>query len=157
MLNKGQTFTYDFFMASIIFFILLVIVFSYWAYAMKETEETRRREDAFNYLIAASQVWFKEGYPKYWDNSSVIEIGLANDRKINATKLQILNSSTGYQRFLSLLNIGPYNVFYNVTDENSQTIFWFGAQPSQAKNVYQIERVGVLNSKAVKIKTILWD
>jgi hypothetical protein len=44
-----------------------------------------------------------------------------------------------------------------VTDENSQTIFWFGAQPSQAKNVYQIERVGVLNSNAVKIKTILWD
>jgi len=157
MLNNGQTFPYAFFMASVIFFILLLMVFSYWTYAMKETAETKRRGDAFNYLLAASQVWLKEGYPKYWGESSVLEIGFTNDRKINSTKLQILNSSIGYQKFLSLLNIGPYNVFYNVTDENSQTIFSFGLQPSQAKNVYQIERVGVLNNRAVKIKTIIWD
>jgi hypothetical protein len=152
--TKGQAITYDFFMAMAIFFIILVIVFSYWAYSLKEIEETRAKEEAFDSLLKASQVWFKEGYPVYWSNETVVEIGLANDRKINRTKVELLND-LGYQKFLSLMNLGMFNVFYNVTNETS-VVLEFGNPPISANNIYRIERVGVLDNQAVKVETIIW-
>lgn len=154
--SKGQTLSYDFFIASTIFLVIVIIIFGYWTYSMKEIQETQEKEEAFNTLIEASQIWFKEGYPKYWDNETVVEIGLSNDGIINETKLNLL-TSMGYQKFLSFMNLGKFNVFYNVTNETS-IVFQFGNPPSQqANDIYQMKRVGILNGQAVKIKTILWD
>ena len=155
MWNKAQVIAYDFVIATSIFFITLIIVFSYWVYAMKEVEETRSSKEAMISLLRASNLWFIEGYPKYWDNQTVLELGLSNDRRINATKVEFLNQM-GYQKVLSLLNLGRFNVFYNVTSSGS-VITEFGAEPQNAKNIYKIVRFGVLENKVVRIETILWE
>jgi hypothetical protein len=152
--NKGQAITYDFFVAMGIFFLVLVIIFSYWAYSLKEIEETRTKQEVFNLLTKASEVWFKEGYPVYWDAESVAEIGLMNDGRINVTKLELLNA-IGYQKFLSFMNLGRYNVLYNLTGDGIS--FEFGRRPLSATNIYRLERIGVLSNQAVKIETIVWD
>ena len=156
--RKGQTLTYDFFIATAIFFAVLIIAMGYWYYSMLQMEETREKNTAANVLFLASDVWFKEGYPKYWGTTNVLEIGMTNGNRINQTKMNMLQQ-LGYSKLLSLLNLGIYNLQYRLYDRNNNTIFQFpsNSSMSSAKNIYKIERIGILNEQTVTIRTIIWD
>lgn len=65
--NKAQVVTYDFFIALAIFFLVMGLVMSIWYYTVIQAEESMEKRLAYNNLLSASQVWFKEGFPKYWD------------------------------------------------------------------------------------------
>jgi len=157
--RKAQILTYDFFTAMAIFIVVLTVVMGYWYYASVQIEETRERNRATNLLYLSSDVWFKEGYPKYWGATDVMEIGMSNGNRINETKMEILNDSISYSKLVSLLNLGVYNVQYTVYNSTRGIIFQFpsGVNLGFAKNVYNIERVGILDEKPVVIRTIIWD
>ena len=154
MLTKGQVFTYDFFIALGIFFTILGILVSYWYYYSLQFSEVEEKNEAFKNLIKASQIWFSEGYPPYWDLSNVVEIGLSNEGKINSTKLSFLENLSESE-FLSKLNLGKYRVKYEVY-EDSDLIFAYPNRSFSASEILTLERFGVLNGSIVKIKTYLW-
>jgi hypothetical protein len=155
--KKGQALTYDFFIAMAIFFVIIAVALGYWNYSTVQMGEIIERNRATNSLYMASDVWFKEGYPKYWNSSNVIELGMANDNTINQTKIQMLNV-LGYSKALSLLNTGVYNLKYIVYTTSNVTIFEFPSNTIvSGNNVYTIERIGILNDQPVKIRTIVWS
>ena len=156
--NKAQTLTYDFFVSLAIFFLILSLVISYWYFSAAQMQETMEKNLASNALISASQVWFKEGYPKYWSLDNLIELGLANDEKINKTKMEML-SQLGYSKVVLLLNLGTYNLRYEVYNKSDDLIFLFpqNSDLTKAKNVYKIERVAILDEKPVRVRTLIWD
>jgi len=158
-INKAQVFTYDFFIALSIFLLIMILIMNNWYYSAIQMEETREKNLAYNTLLYTSQVWFKEGYPKYWDASNVIELGLSNDGKINRTKVEILNNSIGYQKAALLLKLGTFNLCYEVYNKTGALIFRFpqDANYSSAKNIYKIERVAIWDEEPVKVRTLLWD
>lgn len=154
--KKAQVLTYDFFIALSIFLVVLIIAMSNWYYSMLQIEEILKRNQAINILFLASQAWFKEGYPKYWGTEDVLELGMSNDNRINRTKMDML-AQLGYSRTASLLNLGTYNLQYTIYDSRNQTIFHFPSTTNlTAKNVYKIERVGILDEQPVVISTIIW-
>lgn len=156
MQTKGQILTYDFMAAMSIFIFLVIIIETYWVHWTNEIVERRKFNDMNSNLFLASEIWFKEGYPKYWNLSNVKEIGLSNDHEINWTKLQYLKQM-GYQKFLSLSGL-KFNVYFRVINQ-SETIFEFPTSgfPTQYSNLIKIERFGILNSSIVKIQTFVWD
>jgi len=156
--KKAQALTYDFFIATAIFFVILTIAMGYWYYSMLQTQEIGEKNRASNEMLSASEIWFKEGYPKYWNASNIMEIGMNNDKKINRTKMEML-PQVGYSKIISLLNLGIDNVQFTLYNISNNVIFQFpsGVDLSSAKNIYQIERIGILDDKPVRIMTIIWD
>ncbi|MEM5853551.1 MAG: hypothetical protein QXG39_03000 [Candidatus Aenigmatarchaeota archaeon] len=154
-IRKGQTFTYDFFIASSIFLIVLILVMSNWYFSIIQTQETIQRNHALNTLFSASEVWFKDGYPRFWDVENVVELGLSNDGTINKTKMELLNS-LGYSEVLSLLN-SDFNLCYEIW-KNGSLVFRFPQHVDldSAKNVYKLERIGILDEQPVKVVTLVW-
>ncbi|MEM5836256.1 MAG: hypothetical protein QXR09_01395 [Candidatus Aenigmatarchaeota archaeon] len=157
--NKAQVVTYDFFIALAIFFLVMGLVMSIWYYTVIQAEESMEKRLAYNNLLSASQVWFKEGFPKYWDAENVVELGLSNDGKINETKIEMLKNSVGYSKASLLLNLGNFNFCYEVYDKSGNLIFRFpqNLDLSSARNIYKIERIGILNEQPVKVRTLIWN
>ena len=156
--NKAQTLTYDFFIALAIFIAIVSLVVVHWYFSSVQMQETMEKNFALKATLSASQAWFKEGFPRYWDLENVIELGLANDGKINRTKMEMLNQ-LGYSKVTLLLNLGNYNLRYEIYNKTNDLIFSFpnNSDLSRAKNVYKIERVGILDGQPVKVRTLVWD
>jgi hypothetical protein len=154
---KAQTLTYDFFIATSLLLLLLVITFFLFYYKIENIEEEKRKGEMANVLISASDIWLKEGYPKYWNVDNVIEIGLANDNQINTTKVRLMEEM-GYQKLASLLSLGTFNVNYFVYYLNGSLIYSFPSLSYEnAKNVLVLERIAIWNDSIVKVRTLVWQ
>jgi hypothetical protein len=158
--RKGQALTYDFFIAMGVFFVVLSIVFGYWYFSTTQVTDIDEKNRASGLLFAASDVWFKEGFPYAWNTTNVIEIGLSSNGVINNTKVNQL-SGVGYPKLTQLLNLGVMNVRYTLYNQTNQVLYRFpsGALPglNSSSNIYSIDRVGILNDSAVRINTVLWE
>jgi len=156
--NKAQALTYDFFIALAIFIAVVSLVMVQWYFSSVQMQESMEKNSALKATLLASQAWFREGYPKYWDSDNVVELGLANEGKINRTKMEMLYQ-LGYSRVTLLLNLGHYNLRYEIYNKTNNLIFSFhnSSDLNKAKNVYKIERVGILDGQPVKVRTLVWD
>jgi hypothetical protein len=156
--GKGQSMTYDFFIASAIFIGALTVIMGYWFFSTVQMNDIERKNQESNILFLASDIWFKDGYPQYWNATNVVEMGLSNDGVINQTKVNAL-ISMGMPKLTSTLNTGMMQVQYAVYNASGDMIFKFPATgpSSTASNVYVIERVGIWNDSAVRISTVLWE
>ena len=154
--RKAQAMTYDFFIAMTIFLLILAIAIGYWNYSSIEMDEVIKTNRAINTMYTASQIWFKEGYPEYWNTENVLELGMSNDNVINQTKMQMLETM-GYSKVLSMIGTGVYDFKYVVYNSSNSTIFEFPAgSVVSGNNVFTVERIGILDEKPVRIRTIIW-
>jgi len=154
---KAQTLTYDFFIATSLLLLLLIATFFLFYYKIENIEEEKEKSEMVNVLISASDIWFKEGYPKYWNVDNVIEIGLANNNQINTTKVRLMEEM-GYQKLASLLSLGTFNVNYFVYLQNGSLIYSFPSLSYEnAKNVLVLERIAIWNDSVVKVRTLVWQ
>jgi len=152
---KAQTLTYDFFIASSLLFLVLTIAFLLFYYKIENIEEEKRKSEMVNVLISASDIWFKEGYPKYWSVEDVLEIGLANDNRINTTKVRLIEE-IGYKKLSALLGLGKFDVNYFVYSQNGSLIYYFpNYDIRNAKNVLILERIAIWNDSIVRVRTLL--
>jgi hypothetical protein len=131
---------------------------SHWYFSSVQIQETIEKNFALKVALKASQAWFKEGYPEYWDLENVMELGLANDGKINRTKMEML-SQLGYSKVTFLLGLGSYNLRYEIYNKTNDLIFLFpqDSDLNKTKNVYKIERIAILDEQPVKVRTLIWD
>ena len=127
-------------------------------HSIRGIEEKRKIDEIGKFLFLASDIWFKEGYPKYWNLSNVKELGLANNGEVNFTKLYLLQQM-GYSRFSSLMNLGNYRVYYRVYNETNATLFEFpeNGRPLNPKILVKIKRFLVFNSTPAILDVILWE
>ena len=152
---KAQTLTYDFFIASSLLFLVLTIAFLLFYYKIENIEEEKRKSEMVNVLISASDIWFKEGYPKYWSVEDVLEIGLANDNRINTTKVRLIEE-IGYKKLSALLGLGKFDVNYFVYSQNGSLIYYFpNYDIRNAKNVLILERIAIWNESIVRVRTLI--
>jgi len=153
---KSQALTYDFFSATSLLLLVLLITFFLLYHKIESFEEEKKKSEMVNFLISSSDIWFKEGYPKYWNENNVIEIGLANDNQINTTKVRLIERM-GYQKLASLLNLGTLNVNYLIYSQNGTLIYFYPNRSiEKAKDVLVLERVAIWNYSIVKVRTLLW-
>lgn len=157
MCRKGQVFSSDFMIASSIFIMAFSILIIYWTHTSYQIEERREINQMIEKAYIASEVWFREGIPKYWNSTNVIDLGLSNDHRINQTKLNALQD-IGYDRVAYLIGLGIYD--YNLTIYNSTNdiLFTFGkTPPNTAKNIIKARRIGIYNGSIVSLEVIIWD
>lgn len=88
LINAGknaQVWYVDFIIALLLFILTIVFYFNYTDNLKKQEQETL--DIMVNDVKGISSSLVMIGYPSDWDNSSVMTIGIANDQKLNATKL----------------------------------------------------------------------
>lgn len=151
-LSKAQTFSLDFFIALTIFLIGFSFLMIFWNYVNSQAYERRSSEELMDLAFSVSEIFFIEGVPKYWNEENVKVIGLANENRINQTKLNLLNS-IGYENVKKKLNL-DFDFILKIKNENE--LYSFGLSPSQASTIVKINRIGILNSNPVLIEVIIW-
>ena len=168
LLAKAQAFSFDFLIACSIFLLMLFVFYTYWTYSYLEIEESRRMNKMIDSAYLVSQAWFREGTPKYWSPSDVIEVGLQNDHKFNRTKMDSLNKTLdpgnlGYDETKELINAEFYEYFFRVYNTTNDTVYSFGLYPSDAENVVKIKRIGIYRDPTldedseVNLEVLLWE
>lgn len=152
MLNKAQTFSLDFFLALTIFLVGFSFLMIFWNYVNSQAYELRKSEELMDLAFSLSEIFFREGVPAYWNSEDVKIIGLANENRINQTKLELLKN-IGYENVKKKLNL-DFDFILKIKNENE--LYSFGLNPNKASAIVKINRIGILNSKPVLIEVIVW-
>jgi hypothetical protein len=155
---KGQIFSTDFLIASTVFVLTLSILFVYWEYTSNRIDETNKVNDLIDKAYLVSEIWFREGIPKYWNASNVIDIGLSNDYRFNRTKMDSLNDPIlGYKNVTKLIGVGIYDYNFTVYNTTKNIVYTFGQVPSNPNNLVKIKRVGILDGNIVTVEVMVWE
>lgn len=155
--SKGQMFSTDFIIASTIFVLAVAILLVYWRYTSNKISETNLINDMIEKAYLISEIWFREGIPKYWNASNVIDIGLSNDHRFNKTKMDSLNDPVlGYKNVTKLIGVEVYEYNFTVYNTTKSVIYTFGQNPSNPDNLLKIKRVGILDGKVVTVDVMVW-
>src|SRR3989344_2082391 len=116
MQKKSQAWYMDFAVALLLFTFTLVVYFSY-------TNNFQKQEyGSINMLVkdakSISSSLAVEGYPDDWTNSTVIRVGIADNQKLNATKVKRLRQLNYSVSKRKLGTVYDYFVFFaNENDE----------------------------------------
>lgn len=154
---KGQIFSTDFFVACIVFVLAVAILLVYWSYTINRINETNRINDMIEKGYLISEIWFREGIPKYWNASNVIDIGLSNDYRFNRTKMDSLNDSLlGYRNVTKLIGVEFYQYNFTVFNMTKNVVYTFGETPLNYDSLVKIKRVGILDGKIVTVDVMVW-
>lgn len=123
MLIKGQVVSLDFYISMVVLLLTISFLIFYFYYNSLQIAQIRKINDAKTLLETISNIFFDEGNPIYWDYQNVLRIGLANNNKINFTKLDILKNNISYSKFSSLFGTGIYYIILEIYDSNNNLIF----------------------------------
>ncbi|MEM5874962.1 MAG: hypothetical protein QXW01_02080 [Candidatus Aenigmatarchaeota archaeon] len=156
MLIKMQTLTYDFFIALSLFLITIFIIISLFRVKIERYDEYLKIKSMERIMIDASEIWFIEGNPTYWNINDVRQLGLANDGEINLTKLEMLNNLS-YSKFYTLIKSSAYNIKFQLYDISGRLIFEYPNIDVNGRNVIFFDRYAIFNKSIVKVRTIVWD
>lgn len=156
--HKGQTFSMDFLIACSIFILAVAILYVYWTYSIKRVDETRKINDMIEKAYLISQVWFRDGIPKYWDPSNVIDLGLSNEHRFNRTKMDSLNDPLlGYKNVTKIIGSETYDYNFTVYNSTKNVVYSFGLNPTNPDNLIKVKRVGILDGKIVIAEVMVWE
>ncbi|MGV8168780.1 MAG: hypothetical protein ACP5N3_01875 [Candidatus Nanoarchaeia archaeon] len=162
MKKKAQVWTLDFVTGLLMF---IVILFLALAVIRNNLANTSNYESALRDSDHISAMLVGEGFPNDWNSSNVIIPGIAENNRINFTKLNSFDELTYEKQKLLFQNTGDFLFyFYNGTVINESKCFWGYplagcnlAIPSNAENVAKTERVVILNSTITKLIIITWN
>lgn len=156
--SKGQIFSMDFLIACSFFILAFSILYVYWTYSTKRIEETRRITDMIDKAYLISDIWFRDGIPKYWNSFNVIDLGLSNEHRFNKTKMDSLNDPLlGYRNVSRMIGIEGYYYRFVVINSISQIVYSFGSNPTNPDNLVKIKRVGILDGNVVIVEVMVWS
>jgi len=155
MSTRAQIFSADFIIAASIFILLFAVAYSLWVEKTYSIEESKKFSNLIHAAYLASNIWFREGEPPYWDTENVIELGLQNNHRINRTKMEMLKD-LGYQKVKQISGLSDYEFLLRVYDSKNQTLFEFGSL-DDAVNAFKVRRISILDGEMVFIDTIVWS
>jgi len=155
MSTKGQSISYDFLSAIVIFLLTAGVVFLLLESSISNIQDYKRIKEISETSSRLSETLMMEGVPKNWDPESVVEIGLLSGGKLNQTKLYYLED-LGYSNVKRMAGIGEYNFFINVLDMENQTLFEFGDFPQNPEFISKTRRISILENKIVFLDVVVW-
>jgi len=153
---KGQIFSFDFLLASSIFLLTMGILFVYWTYTNIQIQETIGMNEMIDKAYKATEVWFREGIPTYWNSSNVIDLGLENNHRFNQTKMGTMKTEIGYDKTKVMVGLSGYDYNFTVYDMNNDTVFSSGLNPSNPTNLLKIKRIGIYEDSIVTLEVMVW-
>jgi len=155
--SKGQIFSTDFIIGCTVFILAVAILLVYWKYTSNKINETSIINDMTEKAYLISEIWFREGIPKYWSPSDVIDIGLSNDHRFNETKMDSLNDPLlGYQNVSKMIGAETYDYRLVVINSTDNVLYIFGLNPTNPDNLIKIKRVGILDGDIVVVEVMVW-
>lgn len=117
--TKGQAWYADFIIATVIFTVCLALFYRYVP-SLNRQELTNLDEARLDAEMIANSL-STEGYPAGWSEATVERLGITDDgRRINATKVEMLNNLTGqaYQQSKELFSVrSDFVVFFTDTED----------------------------------------
>ena len=156
--SKGQTFSTDFIIACTIFILAVAILLIYWRYTNIKISETNLINDMTEKAYLISEIWFRDGIPKYWNESDVIDIGLSNNHRFNRTKMDTLSDPfLGYQNVSRKIGIEIYDYNFTVFNSTKNVVYTFGLNPTNPDNLIKVKRVGILDGDIVVVEVMVWQ
>ena len=151
---KGQALSFDFLIACTILILAISILLIQVGYTTKELNEVRDKNELIDETYKLSEIFFDEGYPKNWNSSDVVIVGMETNNRIDWQKLKSLEE-IGYQKSLILLGLkNDYN--FTIFKDNS-TFYSFGKNTENASSIVKVDRVGILNNSIVSIQVLVFD
>jgi len=155
--NKGQLFTPDFIMATVIFlFILITLQVNNYAIREKISNE----EDMLYYdsLISKTDILvLYPGYPKYWNGSNVEIIGFAEKPNVlNKTKIEAFVSMSD-SNIKKLLNIEDKSFYFIIRDSNDNILYEKGSTSWQnSEKIFVVKRNVIIDEKGAEMRFIVY-
>ena len=159
--RKAQLWSLDFVMSLLIFMSAVLAVAFAWNYISANAAETQEMKELQYKVLALSDSLIRTpGIPAEWNETTVEVIGLAEDENVlNVTKVShfISMSNTDYERARALLNMGPYEFYFEVADLNG-TVIQNTTNPLSpaASMVIPAERYSLYNGRMAKVSLIIW-
>ena len=160
-MRKAQAWGFDLIMAAIVFLAGIVI---FYIYSLNYPTEGKENLDALSYegnLIADNLL--SSGFPKDWTKTNVVAIGIADEGKINETKLSRLNDLAndigGYDKTRALFNT-KFQYYFNLTEImtiDGSNVNYIGQLQSTPKNLIKITRFTAYKNKPVTLNVYVWD
>lgn len=153
---KAQIFSTDFVVASVIFILILIML---EVHTQNIYDKIEKQENMFYYenLISTTDtLLLYQGYPKYWNESNVEVLGIAErPNYLNRTKVEQMMGLSENQ-IKTLLNLEDRN-FYFTLENSTEIMFEKGdVDWADAETVYIINRNAVMDENAVKIRFLVW-
>lgn len=161
--KKGQVWTLDYFIGLFIFIAVLIsgIIILKGQMTEKDTfRSTAREADHIASILLSEQIINSS-------DSTLSKLSIAENNRINITKLQEFDSLSYEQKKLMVQNTGEFVFyFYNGTVINESVCFRGYIFPSEnctldippsAENIAKTERIVILNSKIVKLIVLAWN
>ena len=162
--KRAQGWGMDLMVALSIFLIGIVI---FYIYSLNNPNEAKENiENLFYDGESLTNVLLSEGYPKAWNSTNVVGLGILSDNKINDTKLERFYdlSQTEYEKTKSLFNT-RYNYYFFLDENmiiNSVSVEGIG-KPGVTKttissiNLIKVTRVVVYENKPVTAYLYIWE
>lgn len=116
--SKAQTLYIDFAVALLLFIFTIAAYFSYTTNLQKE--ERGELDILISNVQEISSSLTISGYPIGWDNTTVIRVGIADEQRLNSTKL-ISFKRLNYTKSKRLLST-PYDYFVFFTDDKNNIL-----------------------------------
>jgi len=165
--RKGQIFSTDLMMASVVFLFILVIGIVYSTQAGNRialVEEDNQRQMAA--LNAANALLLTGGEPGNWENfasldSNISSIGIAKSRnEISGAKLQSLVAfgSTDYEELRQVLGVSKYGLGVSVLQLlDKESIAEAGQEPGTGDKVSTVNRIATYNGHNVIVRVKVFE
>jgi len=164
--KKGQVWTTDFIIGLILFIIVLLLMIKL-AFSMYPSQD---HIVVYRDAVHLSGALLSPGYPKNWNSSDVLMPGIAENNRINNTKLMtysdleygkaktLLHVTTDYIFFIQnstgIINTGRCVYGYNIsTDANCTPLL----DTINYENLAKIDRMVIYNSTVVILTIYAWN
>lgn len=155
--RRGQAWGFDLMIATSIFVSGIVLIYFYSINYNPEGKDDI--ESLFYDGEIISDIILSEGYPRNWDTSNVLQIGIASDGKINETKLGYFKEMTDTgEEYEGTKNL--FNTNHEYWASFSQTIGGIdsvGLEPTGEKNLILVKRMTVYGNEPVIMDLYMWD
>jgi len=165
--KKGQVWTVDFILGLVLFILTLILGIKIILDTYSPTEYNKTYRDA----VHLSDAIVSSGYPSGWDSSNVVIPGVAENNRINTTKLDQF-SDLNYSRAKSLLHVQADFIFFirnsTHTIDTGECIYGFNLSThanctpilldsTEYENLVKLDRTVIYNSTIMVMTFYVWD
>lgn len=163
-MNKGQIISVDLIVSVVIFISVFAVCLLVSVRSLEELRDSYESSILNKKVQRISEILVRtQGLPQDWNETSATSIGLAESEFIlNYTKILRLKNMQA-SRVRSLLGLGEYDFFVNITNLTRQSFpegLTIGSEPTDAKKIFSVERfvlVDFENRREMGVfKLMLW-
>jgi hypothetical protein len=154
---KAELFSTDFMVSILIFLSALVMITFFYQNMHSDMAESQARNDMYSKAISlASMLATTSGYPTYWNNSSVKNIGIYDGGKFNLTKFDEMKK-VDVQLARIMFGTSYYNFYISMKNETGGVMgnYSYGNPIVNPEQVIVIKRLGVTVFNGTARKAIL--